>query len=147
MEEPTESAADADRTSEQRPLRHSSRWARVSSQWLDSVWTVGIVLLVVTKLGDIVTTAAGLLLVDGLTERNPAAAAVIEAAGLVGLVGVSIAAIALVVVVVESVVATVESMDDVDLDTTVLYACSYIPLATVSTFATIHNLLLILSVS
>lgn len=108
------------------------------------VWTAGVASLVATKAGDLLTTVLGLVYVEGLTERNPVAAAVFESAGVPGLVAVSLAGIALVVVVVEGLVSYLERHEETDLDPRVPYFLGYVPLIAIFAFATVHNAVLVL---
>lgn len=110
------------------------------------VWTGGAGLLAVSKFGDLLTTVIGLVYVDGITERNPVAAAVFEAAGVPGLVAVSLGGVALVIVVVEGLTSYLRCREDVDLDPRVPYLLSYVPLVGIFTLVTVHNTLLVLAV-
>lgn len=109
------------------------------------VWTVGAGLLAVTKFGDLLTTVVGLFYVDGLTEKNPIAAAVLDVAGVPGLAAVSFGGVALVVVVVEGLTSYLERREEVDLDPRVPYLLGYGPLVGIFALATVNNTLLVLA--
>jgi len=106
-----------------------------------SVSSVGIAAFGLTKLGDLVTTVVGLVVVDGLSERNPFAASLIGRFGIPGLVIATVAVFCLVVVVVEW--ATTMAERNSNLDSTLLYLISYLPLSLVFALATVNNAVLV----
>lgn len=106
--------------------------------------SVGITILVLTKLSDLVTTFLGLVVVEGLAEKNPVGAWVYRELGIAGLAGTSFFGILLVIVVVESAGTWLSTLDECSVDRRHLYLISYLPLSAVYALATIHNSILLL---
>ena len=120
------------------------RWAWTGS-WkppsLDvSIW---IEILALTKISDLLTTVFGLVLVDGLVEKNPVGAWLYAETGVLGLVGASFVGVFIVVIVVESAGLWIGTLDECAIDPRHLYLLSYLPLSCVYLLATIHNSVLI----
>lgn len=114
---------------------------------LSPVSTVGIAAVVVTKAADLLTTAVGLVLVEGITERNPLADALFARFGLLGLVGASVVGVAIVVAVVEWMATLVDANDAYALQPRTLYSISYVPLSVIYALVSIHNTILLIGVT
>lgn len=118
--------------------------------WLDSrifvsrEWTAGIALLVVAKFTDLLTTIAGLKLVDGLIERNPVGAWLYGEMGVAGLTLASVFGVSVVVAVVEWARLKTMTYDNCSIERRHLYFISYLPLTCVYTVATVHNTIVVL---
>jgi len=110
-----------------------------------SEWTVGLALLVLTKMTDLLTTIVGLTLVDGVTEKNPIGAWIYREIGIAGLIGASITGVLMVVIVVEVVGSWLSTLDECSLERRHLYFISYLPLIIVYSIATLNNSMLLLS--
>jgi len=102
--------------------------------------------LVMSKVADILTTIAGLVLIRGLVEANPVARGALLHAGFPGLVVVSLLGIGIVVSVVEWSLrlGNIEERCGSH-GRLLLYAGSYYPLTILYCGAAVHNLLLITS--
>ena len=121
-----------------RQLDWQTSWIFVSREW-----TAGIALLVIAKLTDLLTTIAGLKLVNGLVERNPVGAWFYTEMGVAGLILASVFGVSVVVVVVEWARSKTMAYNGCSLDRRHLYLISYLPLTCVYAIATVHNALLI----
>lgn len=111
--------------------------------WLRSVSLPWILVLVASKSGDLVTTAVGLTVVDGLTERNPVAGAVFRRFGVVGLCVLSAAVLLAVVLVVERAATVLDRHDDTTMESDTVYLLGYLPLVTVFGAVTVYNVVLL----
>lgn len=120
-------------------IRQSNPFGKLRSR-------AGIVLLVLTKSSDLLTTAVGLTVVDGVYERNPVAAWVYSDFGLLGLAVLSLLGILLILLVVESASRWVANIDDCQIRRSHLTLISYLPLSVVFAFATVHNSILLLQI-
>lgn len=122
------------------------RWAWDGSrvvQSLDvSIW-IGV--LILTKTSDLLTTVLGLVLVDGLVEKNPVGAWLYAEAGIGGLLGASLVGVLVVVLVVEAAGTWLGTLDECSIGRRHLYLLSYLPLSCVYLFATVHNSILIVA--
>lgn len=115
---------------------------RLQSRRRLSLWGIAAVLL--TKAADLASTVYGLALVDGLSERNPVANAVIVHAGFPGLAGAAVVGTLVVILVVEWGVDVLDRLAADRRLVVALYVTSYGSLAALYTAATINNVDLIL---
>lgn len=106
----------------------------------------GIAAILFTKGTDLLSTVYGLALVEGVTERNPVANAVLTHAGLAGLALSAVIGTLVVILVVEWGVDVIDRLAADERLVVALYLASYGPLVVLYTAATINNVSLILTV-
>lgn len=111
--------------------------------WCRSVSTPWILALVASKAGDLATTIAGLIVVDGLSERNPIAGSVFDQFGIVGLCVLSAVVVLAVVLVVERAASILDHHDETEMDSDTAYLLGYLPLVTVFAGVTVYNIVLL----
>jgi hypothetical protein len=127
-------------------LSRGRRWSASSGERrFRPLSTRGIAALVVTKGADLLTTAYGILLVEGVVEVNPIAATVFARTGVLGLVAMSVVGTAIVVLVVEWGANAVRRLTGDDRSVRWLYVGGYAPLACLSALATVNNLSVVAS--
>ncbi|WP_336003450.1 hypothetical protein [Halorientalis halophila] len=114
--------------------------SRLSFRSVSAPW---ILALVLTKAGDLTTTILGLVVVDGLTERNPVAAAIVARFGIVGLCWLTLVVLGVVVLVVEFAARIIERDTETDLSGDAAYLLGYLPLVALFTLATVYNAVLL----
>lgn len=102
-----------------------------------------ILALVASKASDLVTTLLGLLLVDGLTERNPVAGVVFDQFGVVGLWTLSAVVLVAVIAVVERGASVLERHDETALGAHTVYFLGYLPLITLFSSVALYNAVLL----
>lgn len=106
----------------------------------------GIAAVLFTKGTDLLSTVYGLALVEGLSERNPVASAVVTHAGLIGLAVAAVVGTLVVVLVVEWGAGVIEQLAADGRLVTALYLASYGSLTFLYALATVNNVSLILQI-
>lgn len=111
--------------------------------WPRSAPNPWIVALVASKASDLATTMVGLLVADGLAERNPLAGVVFEHFGVVGLCALSAAVLVSVVLVVEHGAAVLEAHDETAMGADTVYRLGYLPLTLLFSSVAVYNSVLL----